>query len=250
METMDTVTVRFLGSGDAFGSGGRLQTCIYVETASTRFLIDCGATALIGMKRFGVDPAGIDIIALSHLHGDHFGGIPFIIRETQIIARRSAPLIIAGPPGVEERIKEAMKIFFPGSTDLKTQFPLDFLELPDMVSMKAGALNLTAYPALHTAGTNPHSLRVECNGKVISYSGDTQWNESLIEAASGADLFICESFEYDREMKNHIDYQTLLQHRHELDCRRIILTHMNDSMLENLDRIEFECAHDGMMITI
>ena len=247
---METVTVKFLGSGDAFGSGGRLQTCIFVETASTRFLIDCGVTALIGMKRFGVDPSSIDIIVLSHLHGDHFGGIPFIIRETQIIAERTAPLLIAGPEGLEERIRQAMKIFFPGSSDLKTQFPLDFMELPERVSTQAGSLAVTAYPAIHTPGTNPHSLRIECNDKVIAYSGDTQWNQSLVEAARGADLFICESFEYDREMKNHIDYQTLIHHQHELDCRRIVLTHMNDSMLENLESIELECADDGMMIRI
>lgn len=72
---MGEVTVRFLGSGDAFGSGGRFQTCILVETASTRFLIDCGASSLIGMKRFGVDPGSVDAILISHLHGDHFGGL-------------------------------------------------------------------------------------------------------------------------------------------------------------------------------
>lgn len=250
MKAIEPMNVQFLGSGDAFGSGGRLQTCIFVETASVRFLIDCGSTALIGMKRFGVDPSSIDIIVLSHLHGDHFGGIPFIIRETQIIAERTAPLIIAGPKGLEDRIREAMEIFFPGSTDLKTQFPLHFIELPDNERLKVGSLVVSAYPALHTAGTNPHSLRIECNNKVISYSGDTQWNESLVEAACGADLFICEAFEYDRKMKNHIDYQTLIQNQHTLDCRRIILTHMNDSMLKNLDHIDLECADDGMMITI
>ena len=128
---MDTVSIKFLGTGDAFGSGGRLQTCIFVDTAATKFLIDCGTSALIGMKRFGVDPSSIDVILLSHLHGDHFGGIPFIIRETQILAERTSPLIIAGPAGLKERIEEAMKVFFPGSTDIKTGFPLEFIELPD-----------------------------------------------------------------------------------------------------------------------
>lgn len=247
---MEPVTVQFLGSGDAFGSGGRLQTCIYVGTSSVRFLIDCGATALTGMKRFGVNPADIDIIVLSHLHGDHFGGIPFIIRETQILAQRTTPLTIAGPAGLEERILQAMRVFFPGSTDLKTPFPLRFIEIPDNEAYRLGPLVVTSYPAQHTPGTNPHSLRIECNRTVISYSGDTQWNDSLVEAARGADLFICESFEYGHIKKNHIDYHTLMLNRHKLDCNRIILTHMNDSMLENLHHIDLECAEDGMMITI
>ncbi len=56
--------VQIAGSGDGFGSGGRLQTCIYVEAASVRFLIDCGATALSGLKRLVIDPAAIDVIVL------------------------------------------------------------------------------------------------------------------------------------------------------------------------------------------
>jgi ribonuclease BN (tRNA processing enzyme) len=250
MVPVKSLKVQFLGCGDAFGSGGRLQTCIFVDACSTKFLIDCGTTALIGMKRFGVDPSNIDVILLSHLHGDHFGGIPFIIRETQIIAERTTPLTIAGPCGTEQRIKEAMKIFFPGSTDIKTQFPLDFIELPENESLPVGSLVVSSYPALHTAGTNPLSLRLECNGCVISYSGDTQWNDSLIEAARGADLFICEAFEYDREMKNHTDYMTLLRHLDKLDCRRIVLTHMSDSMLNRCDTLDLECAEDGKIIMV
>jgi ribonuclease BN (tRNA processing enzyme) len=75
---MGTIQVRFLGSGDAFGSGGRLQTCICIKTANSTFLVDCGASALIAMHRYGVVPNDIDMILLTHLHGDHFGGIPFL----------------------------------------------------------------------------------------------------------------------------------------------------------------------------
>jgi ribonuclease BN (tRNA processing enzyme) len=76
---MADCTVQFPGSGEAFGSGGRFQTCIYVDAEHPRLLIDCGASSLIAMKRYGVHPRSIDIILVSHLHGDHFGGIPFLI---------------------------------------------------------------------------------------------------------------------------------------------------------------------------
>jgi ribonuclease BN (tRNA processing enzyme) len=82
---MTTVSIKFLGSGDAFGSGGRLQTCILIETAGAKFLLDCGASALISMKRFGISTADIDKILLTHLHGDHFGGIPFFILDCKRI---------------------------------------------------------------------------------------------------------------------------------------------------------------------
>jgi ribonuclease BN (tRNA processing enzyme) len=59
--------LRFLGSGDAFGSGGRLQTCLCLEGPGGRVLIDCGATALVAMKRAGIDPASVGSVLLSHL---------------------------------------------------------------------------------------------------------------------------------------------------------------------------------------
>ncbi len=62
-----------IGSSDAFGSGGRLQTCFHVTHPGGQFLIDCGATSLIGLARQGIDPNGISAIFISHLHGDHFG---------------------------------------------------------------------------------------------------------------------------------------------------------------------------------
>lgn len=91
---MGDVRIRFLGSGDAFGSGGRLQTCIHVEGGGTQFLVDCGASSLIAMKRVGVDPTSIDVALITHLHGDHFGGLPFLILDAQF-SRRSRPLTIA-----------------------------------------------------------------------------------------------------------------------------------------------------------
>ena len=100
---MAEVAVQFLGSGDAFGSGGRDQTCIYVDSPDFRFLIDCGASGLISMKRWGVSPSAVDAILLTHLHGDHFGGIPFFILEAQLISKRTKPLVIAGPGAPDSR---------------------------------------------------------------------------------------------------------------------------------------------------
>ena len=89
----------FLGSGDAFGSGGRFNTCFHVAATEGAFLIDCGASSMIAMRRFGADPNAIGTICLSHLHGDHFGGLPFFLLDARFISGRCAPLTIAGPQG-------------------------------------------------------------------------------------------------------------------------------------------------------
>jgi ribonuclease BN (tRNA processing enzyme) len=243
------VKVRFLGSGDAFGSGGRFQTCIHLESGASQLLLDCGASSLIAMRRFGVDPQAIDTVILSHLHGDHFGGVPFLILDGQF-KRRTRPLVVAGPPGVEARVREAMEVFFPGSTRVERKFDTRFVELADRVPVEVGPVRVTGFGVVHASGAPPFALRVAGEGKVVAYSGDTEWTESLIDAARGADLFIAEALVYDKRVKYHLDLATLLQHRARLDCRRLVVTHMGEDMLARLDGLPVEAAEDGKELVL
>jgi ribonuclease BN (tRNA processing enzyme) len=201
------------------------------------------------MKRFGVDPSIVDIVLLSHLHGDHFGGIPFFILDAQF-RRRMRPLILAGPQGVEARVREAMEVLFPGSSRVQQKFPIEFVELKDRGKATFGPLAVTPYSVIHPSGDTPYALRIELEEKVIGYSGDTEWTETLVEAARGADLFICEAYFFEKKMKYHLDYRTLMDHRMELECRRLILTHMSDDMLQRLQGLEIGWAEDGKHIVL
>ncbi len=241
--------VRFLGSGDAFGSGGRFQTCIHVESGASQLLLDCGASSLIAMRRFGVDPQAIDTVILSHLHGDHFGGVPFLILDGQF-KRRTRPLLVAGPAGVEKRVREAMEVFFPGSTRIERKFETRFVELADRVAVEVGPVHVIGFEVSHASGAPPFALRIAGEGKVVTYSGDTEWTESLVDAARGADLFIAEALFYDRRVKYHLDLATLLEHRARLECRRLILTHMGEDVLSRLDGLAIEAAEDGKQLLV
>jgi ribonuclease BN (tRNA processing enzyme) len=243
------VKVRFLGSGDAFGSGGRFQTCIHLQSGASQLLLDCGASSLIAMRRFGVDPQAIDTVILSHLHGDHFGGVPFLILDGQF-KRRTRPLIVAGPPGVEARVREAMEVFFPGSTRVERKFETRFVELADRAPVEVGPVRVTGFAVVHASGAPPFALRVAAEGKTVSYSGDTEWTESLIDAARGADLFIAEALFYDKRIKYHLDLTTLLQHRARLECRRLVVTHMGEDMLARIDGLAVEAAEDGKELVL
>lgn len=246
---MASVRIRFLGSGDAFGSGGRLQTCILVESNGHSCLVDCGASSLIALKRAGVDPNDIGTVLISHLHGDHFGGLPFLILDGQF-SGRSNHLQVAGPPGIKDRVTEAMEIFFPGSSGARRKFEVQFQELSEGVPAPVGPLRVTPYEVLHACGAPPYALRFEIAGRVVAYSGDTAWTDRLIAAASGTDLFICESYFYEKQVPFHLDYSTLMQHRSELDCKRIVLTHMSSDMLSHLPDLEVQAAHDGFEIIL
>jgi ribonuclease BN (tRNA processing enzyme) len=247
---MATIQVRFLGSGDAFGSGGRLQTCIWIKAPTSTFLVDCGASALIAMRRFGVAPNDIDLILLTHLHGDHFGGLPFFVLDAQLISKRSRPLVIVGPPGTKRRVAEAMEIFFPGSTRVQRSFSLDIRELRLDQPQTLGGVTVTAYPVQHPSGDPSLALRMECQGKTITYSGDTEWTETLLPAARGADLLIAEAYFFAKKVKFHLDFQTLMAHLDELQPKRLIVTHMSEDMLTRLDELLCEFAEDGKLIEV
>ena len=247
---MTQLSVKFLGSGDAFGSGGRLQTCIYVKSEAAKFLIDCGASSLISMKKYGVSLLDVETILISHLHGDHFAGIPFFILDSQLISRRSDPLIIAGPPGLKERVRNAMEVMFPGSSKVKQKFEIVYYEVPEETPVTIGELGVTGTQVVHGSGAPSYALRVACAGKMIVYTGDTEWTDRLIEVARGADLFIAESYYYEKKMKNHLNYRTLLEQRQKLQCKQIILTHMSDDMLARLDSLEINYARDGTEIIL
>jgi ribonuclease BN (tRNA processing enzyme) len=244
-----SVRVRFLGSGDAFSSGGRLQTCFHLDGGREPLLIDCGASALASLKREGLDPAAIGFVALSHLHGDHFGGLPWLILDGRF-GERSMPLEIAGPPTTQERLKQVFTGLYPGAAEAELPFELRFRELRAGTSIELGPASVTPFLVSHESGAPSHSLRIEYGDKVITYSGDTAWTDSLRAAASGADLFICECNYFDEKVPGHLDYRTLLEHRSELDCKRLVLTHMGDDMLKRRGEVDEELASDGLAIEV
>jgi ribonuclease BN (tRNA processing enzyme) len=248
-DAMSQVQLQFLGSGDAFGSGGRFQACFLLSGVDGHVLIDCGASSLIAMKRIGVDPSEIGWVLVSHLHMDHFGGVPYLILDGQI-NRRTRTLVIAGPPGLQKRLQAAMEGGFPGSTQIVRRFTTDVLELPERRASQVGPALVTPFVFDHASGAPSYALRVEYSGKVIAYSGDTAWTEVLVEVARGADLFVCEAYFFDKNIKYHLNYQTLRQHRARLDCRQVILTHMSQDMLSHLSEVEFQCADDGKIIVL
>jgi ribonuclease BN (tRNA processing enzyme) len=242
--------VRFAGSGDAFGSGGRFQTCIWLSGGGQVLLVDCGATSLVALKAQGLDPNAVGAVAVTHLHGDHFGGLPFLILDGQF-AHRSAPLLVAGPPGIRARLTDAMETLFPGSSRVRRRFPIEVTELAtDGTPAMLGAATVRGWEVEHACGAPPLALRVEFGGVTFAYSGDTQWTPALAEVARKADLFAAEAYTFDRPVRYHLDYQTLRAHLPDIDAARVVLTHMSANMLGRLADAELPAAYDGMVIDL
>ena len=242
-----------IGSGDAFGSGGRLQTCFHVATGEGAFLIDCGATALIGLNRQGIDPNTIGTIYITHLHGDHFSGLVWFLMHANFMSRRTEPLTIAGPPGIEKRLWAASEVLFPGSSSNSRRYELTFVEYDIGPPMQIGPATVTAYEVRHPSGAPSCALRLESGGRTLSYSGDTEWVEALIPCATGADLFIAECYGYDKSVPYHTNWKTLEQNLPRLGASRVLITHMNAQMLARHEEARAAgvlVAEDGLEVDV
>lgn len=239
--------LRFVGCGDAFGSGGRLNTCFHVSGREANFLIDCGASALPALKRLGIERNDIDLILITHFHGDHFAGLPLVLLDAQF-SRRTRPLTIAGPQGIGTRLRDVMEALFEHSSRTKQRFELNVVELAPEQRETFGAVTVTPYPVVHGESGGPFlAYRVEAEGRTLAYSADTEWTETLIPLAHGADLFT-EAYMYEKVVKNHLSLETLEQHLPDIGAKRLVLTHMSDDMLARLDDIEHLAAEDGMVL--
>lgn len=249
MEQNDLV-VKILGCGDAFGSGGRFNTCFYLQGYERHILIDCGASALISMKKFSIPLEKIEYIILSHLHGDHFGGLPFYFLDAQYNQNRKDTLTIVGPKGMEYKIRKITSLLYPG-TDLDSlEYKIKFKEYESSEKIEIENLEITALPVIHSEEAMPHGLRLKIENKIFAYSGDTEWTEALIDLSKDADLFICESNYYNKIAPNHLDYHTIMTHKKRFSYKKILLNHLGDEMISKTNDLDLECAFDGQEIIL
>jgi ribonuclease BN (tRNA processing enzyme) len=242
--------LQFVGSGDAFGSGGRFNTCLHVAGGEFNFLIDCGASSLVAMKRLGIDGNSIDLIVLTHYHADHCGGVPFFVLDALFAARRSRPLTIAGPPPLKEWFARQMEAAFAGLLHSGNKFELLLAELTPQHPWRFGNAEIRSFQVPH--GAPPESCygyRIDIDGKVLAVSGDTEWTDSLIEIGRDADLFVSEASVYDGPVHMHLAYRQLVENLPLIRPKRLIITHMSEDMLSRSD-IAHEKAHDGLIVNI
>lgn len=239
-----------LGCGDAFGSGGRNQSGYLVEASDRLFLLDCGPTTLLAMKKAGFDPRRLDVILLSHLHGDHFGGIPFFFIEYLYQKPRDNLLHIAGPPGTEEKVCELFRLMYGHATTAREIPPTSFHILHPEQSTIIEGIEVFGFRVPHQLQDVSLALKVSYGGKQMLFSGDSAWTELFIEHARAVDLFLCECSFYDSSTNNHVRYLDFQENLPRLECKKLVLTHLGEEMLARRKELPVMLAEDGMIIEI
>ena len=239
-----------LGAGDAFGSGGRRQSSYLVRGPSAVFLMDAGPTVLAALKDAGEPSDDIDFILLSHLHGDHFGGIPFMIMEYLYDCPRQRELVIAGPQGTQERVQDLFRAMYKEASARGTTFPVRYQTLVADCCVTLGAVRIEPFAVPHQEREPSLGLKVRLDGKTILYSGDSGWTEEFVERTADVDLFLCECCYWETEVGFHINYPQFARNRARIGARRVVLSHLGREVLCKLDRVKEECARDGMVIRL
>lgn len=242
--------VTVLGSGDAFCNGGRRQSGYLVETDNSNFLLDCGVTTLMALKALRIPADTIDFVAISHLHGDHFGGLPFLFLEFLYERPRTRPLLVVGPPGTKDRVLALHRAMYRELSERPMCFSLDFYELQPEQSQVVCGVEVLPFRVPHQERDISLGYRVSTDQKSIVYSGDCGWNENLVRYSQGADLFICECCYFHTQTNFHVNYPTLAVESSRLGCKRLLLSHLGREVLERINEVALECAHDGLVVNV
>jgi ribonuclease BN (tRNA processing enzyme) len=248
-----TLAVTFLGTGDAFASRGRFQSGYIIEGEGCRILMEAGPTVLMAMKRMNFDPGDLDLVLISHLHGDHFGGLPFLILDYVWETPRHRPLTVAGPRLLGERTWRLFRTMYPRASAGvdRVARQLKFVVLEPGGTKRLGKVRVDAIRTPHMARYPSLALKVTLGSKTVAFTGDTGWTDDLLTFSAGADLFICECTYFDStHLPFHLNYPTLAEKRPQFDVGRMVLSHLGREVLDRGSEVSIEMAHDGLQLRV
>mgnify|MGYP001245046173 FL=1 len=180
--------VRMLGTGNAFLPHLRYHSFLIFDG---KHIIDAPPTALISLRREGISPADIETIFVTHLHGDHVFGLPFLLLERKYISDREGeqPLTIVGSSGVRERLQLLCDLAFPGSLD-------DAMDNIRFVETQSGTIDgwgWERFRVQHVEAVDPYGYRFQhSDGCSFVHSGDSGPCENLEHAIGQTQLAVVE----------------------------------------------------------
>jgi ribonuclease BN (tRNA processing enzyme) len=239
-----------IGTSDAFGAGGRRQSAYLLRAPGGSVLLDCGGSTPSGLAALGIERDEVDAVLLTHFHADHFGGIPLLLLGAHYVDRRRRPLWIAGPPGVERRVREMARALGHPLDNHRLGFEVRFSEIPVGAALAVGPVEARAFATFHSPDSCPHGLVVSAGHRRVAYSGDTGWFDALPGEVNRADLFLCECTQVHREFEYHLSLDELAEKSREFDCGRLVLTHLGAEMRTLEDTRGFEIADDGRVLKL
>jgi ribonuclease BN (tRNA processing enzyme) len=188
---------------------------------------------------------------LTHLHGDHFAGLPFLLIDG-IFREVRGPLTIAGPIGVEDRVRTLSRTCYPDIFTDTLPFELHFIEWQDDVEVTVDGRRVLPVPAIHQdLPERAYSLRItRPGGRRLAFTGDTGWSERLPALLDGADLFVAECSQWDDAYDRHLgraDWARLLPF---LAGKRVAVAHLGEEALAHRAELAQLAVAAGVDLTV
>lgn len=148
--------VTILGTGSAIPTVKRGTTSHFVNCQQRHILIDCGEGTQLQLRKFKIKFQQIDIILISHLHGDHIFGLPGLLSTMQLLGRENK-LKIYGPTG----IKRLLKVQFEevGSSKM---FPIEIEEIEEDTTallFEDKCIEILTFPLKHRIQTQGYKIQ-------------------------------------------------------------------------------------------
>jgi len=213
----------FLGSGNAFAPQRYWSSFLL----NGRYLFDAPPTALAHLKRAGRSVDDIDVVFISHFHGDHFFGLPFLLLEYAELSHRSRDLHIVGPPGIQEKIEQLTEWGFPGLIE-KGAYQRRYIEVNDGSKGSAEGAQFEAVRVDHVSALECYGYNVRLGNRSVSYSGDALMGESVRRLARECDVFVVECSCWGDQCGPHLNPRDIAQLRRETPLSTtFILTHLD-----------------------
>lgn len=220
---MTDLQFTFIGSGNAFSPGG---LCCNGFLVNDRFLFEAPPQALSSLNTIGFDPNEVEAIVLSHHHGDHFLGLPFLLLHWRWKGR-TKPIRIVGPKDTERLGKEIAQSVFPGVLDVP--YEIQWIEAQPGEPLRLGELELEAVEMEHDeALSQALGYRCRLGSRRWAYTGDTRLCNAVFDLARDAEVLICECASRDLRIPVHMNLVDDIPHvRAAMPANsQLILTHL------------------------
>lgn len=210
--------IRFIGVGSQFSGQGLYQSNIVITAASgKRLLVDCGSDARFSLSEYGMQPHDLDAVYISHLHGDHIGGMEWLALSTYF-AREPRRLTLFGEKNLLGRLwnnslRGGLECLRMKSTTLTDYF--DCQALTEATPFHWEEIKFKMVKMQHIVGTdcNHHSYGLlidsaALGGRSVFISTDAIFQPELLQevaATSGLIFHDCETISYKTGVHAHYD---------------------------------------------